>query len=143
MGINGKTTEYLVATADGVFSCATIRRLPDDGAYDPKCINIVKVAYRDYVLGGASSTPVGVRFGETHIKSAEADPITAPMVPRRARLKPEDFQEFGYTVGCPDCDQLQTGGSIRRNNTDACRDRIETVLSKTDHGKDRLGRVQD
>ena len=42
VGLNGKTTEYVVATADGVFSCATIRRLPDDEAYDPECINIVK-----------------------------------------------------------------------------------------------------
>ena len=65
------------------------------------------------------------------------------MVPRRARLKPEDFQELGYTVGCPGCDQLQIGGSIRRNHNDVCRDRIEAALSKTEHGKDRLGRAQD
>ena len=139
VGINGKTTEYLVATADGVFSCATINRLPDDEAYDPECINIVKVTYRDYVPGGAGLTPVGVRFGETHIKNAEADPITAPMVPRRARLKPEDFQKLGYTVGCPGCDQFQIGGSIRRNHTDVCRDRIEASLSKTDMAKIDLG----
>jgi hypothetical protein len=143
VGINGKTTEYLVATADGVFSCATIRRLPDEEAYDPQCISIVKVTYREYVLGGASSTPAGVRFGETNTKNVETDPITAPMVPRRARLKPEDFVQFGYTVGCPGCDQLQIGGSLRRNHTDVCRDRIETALSTTEHGKDRLGRAQD
>ena len=59
VGINGKTTEYLIATADGVFSCAAIRRLPDEEAYNPECINIVKVTFREYVLGGASSTPVG------------------------------------------------------------------------------------
>ena len=53
-------------------------------------------------------------FGETHVKNTETDPITAPMVPRRARLKPQDFQEFGYTVGCPGCDQLQIGGSLRQ-----------------------------
>ena len=67
VGMNGKTTEYSVATADGVFSCATIRLLPDDEAYDSECINMFKVTCRDYVLGGASSTPVGDRFGETHI----------------------------------------------------------------------------
>ena len=58
----------MVATAGGVFSCATIRRLPDDEANDSESINIVKATYRDYVLGGASSTPFGVRFGEAHIK---------------------------------------------------------------------------
>ena len=50
VGINGKTTEYLVANADGIFSCATIRTLPDDEAYDPECINIVNMKYRDYVI---------------------------------------------------------------------------------------------
>ena len=64
VGINGKTTEYLVATEEGTFSCATIRRLPDDQAYDPKCLQLVNLAYRDYVLEGARSSPVGVRFGD-------------------------------------------------------------------------------
>ena len=33
--IDGRNTEYLVATQEGSFSCATIRNLPDDEAYDP------------------------------------------------------------------------------------------------------------
>ena len=47
----------------------------------------------------------------------------------------EAFQAFGYTVGCPGCDQLQIGGPVRRNYNDMCRDRIEAELSKTDNGK--------
>ena len=62
VGINGKTTEYLVATEDGIFSCETIRRLPDDESYDPKCIQMINITYRDYVLEGTRSSPVGVRF---------------------------------------------------------------------------------
>ena len=60
--MNGKATQYCVATSEGIFSFATIRRLPDDEAYDPACIGLVKITYRDYVLEGARSTPVGVRF---------------------------------------------------------------------------------
>ena len=71
-------------------------------------------------MEGAKPSPIGVRVGETNIKNAETDPMTAPMVPRRARLKPEDFEKFGYTVGCPGCDQLQIGGSTRRNHNEAC-----------------------
>ena len=88
VGINGKTIEYLVATEEGIFSCATIRRLPDDESYDPKCIQLINTTYRDYVVEGARSSPVGIRFGENHSKNAESEPMTAPMVPRRARLKP-------------------------------------------------------
>ena len=132
-----------MAIEEGVFSCATIRSLPDDESYDAKCFHVINITYRDSVLEGARSSLVGVQFGETHSKNAESDPMTAPIVPRRARLKPEGFQAFGYTVSCPGCDQLQMGGSIRRNHTDACRDRIEAELDKTEVGKDRLGRAKD
>ena len=92
ISINGRTTESLVATQEDFFSCATIRRLPDDVAYDPACIDIVKVTYREYVLEGAKSTPGVGRFGGDPVKNVDTEPITAPMIPRRARLKPEDFQ---------------------------------------------------
>ena len=59
--------------------------MPDDEAYDPRSLELVNITYRDYVLQGARSSPVGVRFGETHSKNAESDPMTAPMVLRRAR----------------------------------------------------------
>ena len=136
VGTNWKTTEYLVATSEGIFSCATIRRLPDDEAYDPECIQLVKITYHDSVLEGARSTPVGVRFGDAHNKNANSDPTAAPMMPRRARLQPGDFQNFGYTVGCPGCDQFQIGGSTRRSRTEECRNRIEGELKNTDLGKD-------
>ena len=86
---------------------------------------------------------MGARFGGTHNKNTESGPITAPMVPRRARPKPEDFIDFGYTVGCPGCDQLPIGGSVRRRHNEVCRDRIEAKLSTTDLGKDRLARAKD
>ena len=47
MGINPGTTEYLIGKYDGVFSCATIRRLPDDEAFGPAIIDDIKVRYRD------------------------------------------------------------------------------------------------
>ena len=133
----------ICTTEDGRFSCATIRRLPDDEAYDPGCLELVKIIHRDYVLEGARSSPVGVRFGVTRSMNAESDPMTAPMVPRKARLKPEDFQTFGYTIGCPGCHQLQIGRPVMRNHNDICRDRIEAELNKTDSGKHRLGRAKD
>ena len=46
-GIDGKRTEYLVATSEVIFSCAIIRRLPDDEAHDLECIGLVNITYRD------------------------------------------------------------------------------------------------
>ena len=131
-----------MATSEGMFSGATIRSLPDDETYDPECIELVKITYRNYVLEGARSTPVGVRVGETHTKNIDSEPITAPMVPRRPRLQPGDFHNFCYTVGCPGCDQLQIGGSTKRSHTEECRKHVEAELNKTDLGKDRLGKAK-
>ena len=36
-GMFGRTSEYLIATDQGVFTCTTTRRLPDDHAFDPEC----------------------------------------------------------------------------------------------------------
>ena len=69
--------------------------------------------------------------------------MTDPMVPRRARLKPEDFEGFGYTVGCPGCDQLRIRAPARRNHNESCRDRIEAELMKPDLGKDQLDKAKD
>ena len=89
-----------MATAEGVFSCAAIRRLPDDEPYDPACLEIVKTTYRDDVLGGASSTPVSVRFSDTNAKNVDTEPVAQPFVPRRTRLSPDDFRKYGLIVGC-------------------------------------------
>ena len=148
VGINGKTTEYLVATEEGIFSCTTIRRLPDEEAYDPRCLDVVKVTYREYVLEGASSNPVGVRFAQFPATSdsrtnPDPAPLTGPTVPRRARLTPDDFHKFGFTVGCGGCEQIQTGSAIRKNHSQICRDRIEDELTKSDAGQHRLNRAKD
>ena len=62
MGINPKTTEYLVSKDPEIYSCATIRRLQDDRAYDPEIVLKVEIRYLDYVMKGSRSTPVGVRI---------------------------------------------------------------------------------
>jgi hypothetical protein len=92
VGVNGKTTEYLVATEEGIFSCTTIRRVPDDEAYDPACIDKITSTYRDYVLGGASSSPATVRFTENIAKNPDAEPVAPAFAPRSARLRPDDFK---------------------------------------------------
>ena len=124
-----------MATSEGIFSCATIWRLPDDEVYDPECIQLLKIAYRDSVLEGARPTPVGVRFGDAYIKNIDSEPITAPMVPSRASLQPGDFQNFGHTFVFPGCDQLQIGGSTRRSCIEECRNRIEAELNKNSSGQ--------
>ena len=49
VGIVNRNTQYLVATCDGLITCSTVKRYPDDQAYDKKCKVIVTVKYTDYI----------------------------------------------------------------------------------------------
>ena len=102
VGINPGTTGYLIGKDDGILTSATIRRIPDDVAFDPAIIDDIKARYRDYMIEGASSIPVMIR--STSIGVSRQDPEALPRVPRRARLRPEEFLMFGYTVGCLGCE---------------------------------------
>jgi hypothetical protein len=65
------------------------------------------------------------------------------MMPRRVRLRQEDFIDFGYTAGCPGCESIQLESNVRRGHNEACGKRREEELSKTDRGKDNLERAKD
>ena len=90
---------------------------------------------------GASSTPVTIR--PASIGTSRPDPEALPRVSRGVRLRTEDFLKFGYTVGCPGCEQIQLQSADRRNHNEKCRLGMELKLAKTDEGKDRLGKAKD
>ena len=56
-----------------------------------------------------------------------------------------DFEDFGYTSGCPRCDhELKWGpGRTSRPHSERCRSRIMAELAKTDVGRLRLGLAAD
>jgi hypothetical protein len=64
-------------------------------------------------------------------------------MPRRIRLRLEDFVAHGYTVGCPGCDSIQLESNVRRGHNEERRARMEEELSKTDRGKEIMGRTKD
>ena len=56
-------------------------------------------------------------------------------------MTPQDFVKYGYTVGCPGCEQLQLQLDQRRGHTEECRKRIEEEIAKTAEGKARIARA--
>ena len=63
IGYEWRTTEYIVGTADSSFKCRTVRRRAEEIAYDPDCMDYIKLSYEDYILEGARTNPV-VRFAQ-------------------------------------------------------------------------------
>ena len=62
LGLKFGKTEYLIGFGDVVYSCATMRRLEENKAFDPTVMNETEMRYRDYILEGARSTPSKVRL---------------------------------------------------------------------------------
>ena len=92
-------------------------------------------------MHGAKSTPTEVR---PHTAATSTpDPATAPMMPRRIRLRQEDFIDYGYTVGCPGCESIQLESNVQMGHNEDGRARMEEELSKTDRGKEIMGRAKD
>ena len=91
-------------------------------------------------MHGAKSAPTEVRphTAATSIPNTAA----APMMPRRIRLRQEEFVEYGYTVGCPGCESIQLESNVQRGHNEECRARTEEELSKTDQGKEIMGRTK-
>ena len=132
MGVSPTTSDYMVMKSDGVSSRRTIGRLASDQAYDPAIFQDAKTRYRDSMIEGAWSTPVGVRFAvSTVVNQTQRRP---PAVPWRARLSPGDFPLHGYTIGCPWCEQFQLNFDMRRNHSEACQARMEDPMAQTDDG---------
>ena len=63
LGYEWRSTEYLVANSEGIFKCRTVRRNPEEIAYDADCTEYLKIASDEYVLKGAKTSPPTVTRG--------------------------------------------------------------------------------
>ena len=143
VGIITHTTEYLVINKAGVFKCPTIRRLPDDVAYDAAILDDVTITYAEYFKGGASTTRPTVVQGGVPQRNPDENPMEPrnEFIPRRIMMRQAYFEEFGRTTGCPGCIWLEHKIGKPRLHSEACRDRITDCISKTESGKKMLERA--
>ena len=99
-----RSTECIVGTKDAAYKCRTIRRKTEDLAYDPKCVDSIKIEYNEYILKDARTSVVATR----HPGPAEGpiDPVPTrgrEFVPRLIYTRPADFGRHEYTQGCRGC----------------------------------------
>ena len=81
LGSYSRTAEHFIGTEQVIVKVDTIKRTPDDVAYDEACLKIVNVGYRDYVCEGASSGQLVVRSSDHWPRNI--DPSAPLIVPRR------------------------------------------------------------
>ena len=66
--------------------CRTIKQRVSESAYDPNCLDCIKVSYSDYVLSGAKSQGARVRYADPAVEPPTREPAVRSgneFVPRR------------------------------------------------------------
>ena len=102
VGVEASSTEFLFVNKNGLFKCRTARRLVREKVFSQRTLEEAVITIDEYVNKGASTTPPTVTFAEAAVQGV---PIESgrTFIPRRARLKPEDFDSHGFTDGCRGC----------------------------------------
>ena len=145
VGVDPRTSEALIVSGEGLFKCRTVRRVVREEAFGAGWLEKAITPIDEFVSKGAKSSFADVRT-QRHIVPGGApvpEDVGRTYIPRRTRLKPDDFDKFDYTEDCRGCEFLQTGIGGRQNHSDACRARIETELDKSEEGRERLGKSKD
>ena len=93
-----------------------------------------------------------INLGRVGIRAPVSQPHEAvplpPLVPefrqvRRPPLRRTDFERFGCTDSCPGCANARAGRKQAVDHSEQCRSRMETILSTTTEGHERLDRARD
>ena len=124
--------ESLIGAESGVVKARDFRRKPENGArwstedFD----KFVGTPWEPYPgAGGGFEIKSKVRLPTETERIMETIKGKEDYAPRRLRIKKEDLEKYGYTVGCPGC-RAANRGATAVGHTEACRTRIIDALEK-------------
>ena len=115
----------------------------EDIAYDPVCVDFVKIGYNEYILKDARTSVAVARHPGLAAGPTDQVPTRGrEFVPRRICTRPADFERPGYTQGCRGCAWVETKIGPTLPHTEECRQRIEEAIG-ADETDDRAKKVKE
>ena len=148
IGVNSRTSEFLVMTREGVKRGFSIRRLPLEERWSASELGELRGTPWDMVprpqVEAADAPPLAVPAPAP--APVERDAAVGAGAPRALYVRQADVERFGYTATCPGCCDLQVGrrttqGGVRAHS-DECREHIATKLLGDPVGRARVERAQ-
>ncbi len=140
LGYSRSSNEYRLITDEGKYAMArSVQRVPADQRWVPAALQAVKATPQD-TAAHAAPGPIFVE------KAPEDGPATKKArVPPRVLLKKSDFEQYGYTSGCPKCDHARTWGwgQTTLHHSATCVARLSAELEKTEAGRRRLAAAKE
>ena len=122
-----RSDEALIGTKDGLVRANTVKRKPIEQAFDAKEVLEINVgpssASRRTMLGSEDDDDVGQEV-------IKMDKTEEAATAKRMRIVRSDFEEIGFTDGCPGCSAIQSEMPAK-NHSEQCRRRVETHLNES------------
>ena len=143
VGVRGRSGEIVVQDSTGTWRTRTVRRRPLEERWDAKYADeVVKVPWvKADGKEDIAEEKVGLRMNDEEFENEAAKEVPE-IVPRNFYIKAKDFEEHGYTSGCPGCASLIRGGA-RRGHAKECRKRMEDILKDSDRFKATSTRIDN
>ena len=130
LGIKGKTGEYIVGDAKGVWKTRTLQRKPLEERWPSSNAELIRwtpwrLSEEDASMDGEKLEVIRV---EPRFEGEEREPgVEFGTVPRRGKIMRKDLEEHGYTAGCEGC-KAALAGKQARAHSEKCRKRFEEIL---------------
>ena len=145
-GVESRSGEHIVATAEGIFKVSTIKRRPADQRWSLELLQNIKGSLQEPTPGS------GTRRIQAYAKQATDDaPRTAAYAPapeteepevRAAQIKQNEVKAHGGTPGCLGCKAIIMGKG-RNQHSFECRRRFEELLRQDAKSKLRFDRAAE
>ena len=145
-GVESRSGEHIVATAEGIFKVSTIKRRPADQRWSLEMLQNIAGSLQEPTPGS------GMRRIQAYARrSADDAPRTAAYAPapeseepevRAAQIKQNEVKAHGGTPGCLGCKAIIMGKG-RNQHSFECRRRFEDLLRQDAKSKLRFDRAAE
>ena len=127
VGKKTRSDEYIILTLDGkkAVKARSIKLMLESESWDIEAIQRVEVTpWKLNVEGEKEKVPETVKFQEAEKQDEMKDPVVVELVPKDIYIRKQDYDDYGYSAGCPKCTAARIGKTSTRSHTPQCRERF-------------------
>ena len=136
LGVKRTSSEKIVGDATGTYVVQSIRRMDSGQRWNATLF--LSVQGTPWAPGGTADRgdpqelpqPISAAPELPAVSAEASKPYQRDFEPRRVYITRANLEQFGYTTGCPACDETRAGArSAGVSHTDVCRRRLEQALA--------------
>ena len=133
LGVRDASNEYFVGTPDGVFKTRNIQLKPESQKSELSQLQAITGTPWCMVPGREATLVQPLPAIIQPLPIADAPRLPRPLVeesaPRQLYIRKAELDKYGYTPGCPRCEDTRAGKKTASTHTEACRKKIEAAVA--------------